>query len=76
MKSDPYELLAIAIVVQACEDYRKLWNFKKADYAKRELIEFFHSEWFCVLTKTNPEWLIEELEKEADAKRKKVYGST
>lgn len=73
---DPYEKLAIAIVVRAANDYRMLWNFKKTDYAKRELIEFFHSEWFFILTKLNPDWLIEELEKEADAKRKKVNRST
>ena len=73
---DPLELLANAIVIQAANDYRKLWNFKKTDYAKRELIEFFYSEWFCVLTRIDPDWLIEELEKEANAKRKKIHRKT
>lgn len=70
MKSvDPLELLANAIIMQAVSDYRRLWNFQKTDYAKRELIEFFYSEWFMVLTTIDPDWLIEVLEKEADAKR-------
>jgi hypothetical protein len=73
---DPYEKLAHAIIVRAANDYRRLWNFKRTDYAKHELIKFFRSEWFSILTKLNPEWLIEELEKEADAKRKKVNRST
>lgn len=72
MKSvDPLELLANGIVLQAISDYRRLWNWRKTDYAKRELIEFFHSEWFALLTKIDPEWLIERLEKEADAERKR-----
>ena len=73
---DPYEELAHAIIVRAANDYRLLWNFKRTDYAKQELIEFFYSEWFFILTKLNPEWLIEKLEKEADAKRKKINRST
>ena len=77
MKSvDPLELLANAIILQAVRDYRMLWNFKKTDYAKRELIEFFRSDWFVILTKLDPEWLIEVLEKEADAKRKKINRGT
>ncbi len=68
---DPLELLANGIVEQAVSDYRRLWNFQKTDYAKRELIEFFYSKWFALLTKIDPDWLIERLEKEADAKRKR-----
>lgn len=70
-----YELLANAIVLQAVEEYRMLWNYDKNDYAKRELIHFFYSEWFATLTTLNPVYLVERLEGEADAKRKKVYGS-
>lgn len=66
---DPLELLANGIVYQAILDYRQLWEFTKDDREKEELIDFFRSEWFAVLTKINPEWLIEKLEKEADAKR-------
>lgn len=68
---DPLELLANGIVEQAVNDYRRLWNWQKTDYAKRELIEFFYSDWFALLTKIDPEWLIERLEKEADAERKR-----
>ena len=70
---DPYERLANAIIVRAIEDYRKLWNFKKDSYAKQELIHFFNSQWFAILSRINPEWLIEKLEEEANAKRKESY---
>lgn len=71
MKSvDPYELLANAIVERAVDDYRNLWNWTKDDYAKRELISFFYSEWFSVLTTLDPVYLIEKLEEEANAKRR------
>ena len=70
---DPYELLANGIVERAVEDYRNLWNWKKDDYAKQELIHFFYSEWFSILTKLDPTYLIEKLEEEADAKRKKIH---
>ena len=70
-----YELLANAIVLQAVDDYRRLWNYDKDDYAKRELVNFFYSEWFATLTTLNPVYLVERLEEEADAKREKVYGS-
>ena len=74
MKSvDPYELLANGIVERAVEDYRNLWNFTKNDYAKQELIHFFYSEWFSILTTLDPTYLIEKLEEEADAKRKKIH---
>ena len=66
---DPYELLANAIVEQAVKEYRELWNWKKDDYAKKELIEFFFYDWFAVLTKLDPKYLVEELEEEANVKR-------
>lgn len=67
---DLYELLANAIVEQAVKEYRELWNWTKDDQAKRELIHFFYSEWFSVLTKLDPTYLIEKLEEEANAKRR------
>lgn len=71
MKSvDPYELLANGIIERAVEDYRNLWNWTKDDYAKRKLINFFYSEWFSVLTTLDPNYLIEKLEEEANAKRR------
>ena len=52
------------------KEYRELWNWKKDDYAKKELIDFFFSDWFSVLTKLDPKYLVEELEEEANAKRR------
>lgn len=66
---DPYEMLANGIIERAVKDYRMLWNWTKNDYAKRELIHFFYSEWFAVLTTLDPIYLVEKLEEEADAKR-------
>ena len=68
---DPYERLANAIIERAVKDYRKLWHFNKDNYAKLEIIHFFNSQWFAILTRVNPEWLIEKLEEEANARRKK-----
>ena len=70
---DPYELLANGIVERAVEDYRNLWNWTKDDQAKQELIHFFYSQWFAILTTLDPTYLIEKLEEEADAKRKKIH---
>lgn len=67
---DPYELLANAIIERAVEDYRLLWNWTKDDYAKQELIHFFYSEWFSILTTLDPKYLVEKLEEEAYAKRR------
>ena len=66
---DPYERLANAIVERAIEDYRKLWCWTKYHYAKQEILSFFYSEWFFILTKIDPDWLVEKLEEEANAKR-------
>ena len=72
----PLEHLANAIIMRAVTDYRRLWDRDITDPEKQKIIAFFRSEWFCVLTKTDCEWLIERLEKEAYAKRKKVYRNT
>lgn len=69
---DPLEILANAIIVRAVEDYRLLWDRKITDPSKQEIIKFFHSQWFKILTKINPDWLIERLEEEASVKRRKV----
>lgn len=73
-KHDPYEELANAIIIQAVEEYRKLWFKDKS--AKQHLINFFHSEWFSILTTLDPQWLIEKLEDEADAQRKERNQGT
>lgn len=69
---DPYENLANAVVQQAIVDYRHLWDRDIDDRDKKKIIKFFRSGWFVILTNVDPDWLIERLEKEADAKRKKT----
>lgn len=69
---DPYENLANAIVLQAIADYRRLWDRDTEDRDKKKIIKFFRSRWFVILTNIDSDWLIERLEKEADAKRKKT----
>lgn len=57
---NPYEELANAIILQAVKDYRLTDN-------ERELQEiecFFRSDWFGVLSKVDPEFLIKKLRKE------------
>lgn len=71
---DPYEKLANAIIYQAIEDYRKLWNIGDCRQ-KREIIDFIYSEWFSILTKADPDWLVEKLEEEERAKREEVHRS-
>ena len=70
---NPYEELANAIVLQAIKDYRRLWHWTKDDHVKHELVRFFYSEWFSILTKLDPTYLIEKLEEEADAQREKKH---
>ena len=67
---DPYEHLANAIILQAVADYRRLWDRGVCDTDKQRIIKFFHSQWFVVLTKIDADWLIDVLEREANAKRK------
>ena len=69
---DPYENLANAIIMQAIADYRHLWDRDMDDRDKKKILKFFRSRWFVILTNIDPDWLIERLEKEADAKRKKT----
>ena len=57
----PYQLLANAIIIQAVKDYRRTKN--PAD--RKELENFFRSEWFSVLSNLNGEVLLEQLQKEA-----------
>ena len=68
-RMNPYEELANAIILQAINDYRRLWIYTKDDSEKSELIQFFYSHWFFILTKIDPDWLVDVLEREADAKR-------
>lgn len=62
-ESDCCEALANAIILQAVKDYRKA--LKRDDCGRQKEIErFFRSEWFSVLTKVNPEILIQKLAEE------------
>ena len=68
----PYERLADAIVIQAAKDYRKAnmklarsRNNKEAQRIHDECLRFIRSEWFGILTRLEPELLIEKLDKEA-----------
>ena len=66
--------LGIAIVVRAAEEYRRArrrlahrQNPKGAEERIRELEEFFESAWFCKLTNTDGELILERLRKETVA---------
>ena len=70
----PYENLANAIVLQAVKDYRQALkrlkvypNDSKALSEKREVEQFFRSEWFEALTNVDPGMLISRLCKEVAA---------
>lgn len=65
---DPFENLANAIVKQAADDYeaalRKLKKNPRNKAAMGETMElenFFHSGWYGVLTKVDPDYLIRRL---------------
>ena len=71
MKRDPFEELANAIILQAATDYRnarKMLKIRskdgKAMYTTKEVIAFFRSDYFKVLTSIDPELLISKLRKE------------
>lgn len=68
---DPYTRLANAIILQAVKDYRdankKLSRGKTnrdAEIKKKEVLDFFRSDWFGTLTELNPEMLIRKLDEE------------
>ena len=67
----PYERLANAIILQAVADYRnarKTLKIRPKDgealYTTQEVIAFFRSDYFKVLTSIDPELLISKLRKE------------
>lgn len=66
-----YEELANAIVVQAVVDYRRATKRlekhpldKMQKHTHREVLRFFRSDWFGILTTLDPEVIIEKLAKE------------
>lgn len=62
---DPYQNLANAIVCAAADDYRTALKTGNGPL-KDEVLSFFQSDWFKVLTKINAESLIGFLDKEHD----------
>lgn len=69
---DGCQALANAIVKQAAADYRKALralrrhpNSRVAMQTAMEIEDFFHSDWYGVLTDIDPDYLIDRLRKEA-----------
>lgn len=68
---DGYERLANAVVEQAALDYQQAlqkcslnpWN-ESARKEKRELEQFFDSDWFAILTNLDPVALLERMQRE------------
>ena len=70
---DPYEELANAIIIKAVEDYRNAGCcHKEKNSTKKGVIRFFHSQLFADITKIDPIWLEEKLEREDEAGRKEL----
>ena len=69
---DPYEELANAIVIQACNDYKKAYKQSlrrsgivgEVDEELAELEAFFRSDWYKQLTEVDGEMLMERLKNE------------
>lgn len=64
-KVEAYQNLANAIIIQACEDY------KTGEISDDSFERFCRSEWFSVLTKVDPEYLIKKMDKEREGY---IYG--
>ena len=66
---DGYEQLAQAIVIQAAKDYKRALRAlirnrdnEKAMATRDSVERFFRSEWFMMLTNTNPNVLLDRLQ--------------
>ena len=76
---DPYEEIANAIVIQACNDYKNAYRrhlrrsgiVDKPDYELVALENFFRSDWYKILTTVDGEYLMERLRKEVIEEQKK-----
>lgn len=65
-----FENLANAIIVQAAVDYRREYDILRkcpcdrvAQMHLARLMDFFYSEYYLLLTKVDPDYLIEQIEK-------------
>lgn len=68
---NPHESLANAIILRAVADYRKARRAlvrRPADFtartARNHLLQFFHSEYFCILSNLDAIALLERLDRE------------
>ena len=65
-----YEMLAVAIVVQAYDDYKKA--LKRKDRIEIKSIEtFFYSDFYYILTSIEPSYLINNAKREVRNKNGK-----
>ena len=69
VRYDPYEEIANAIIIQACNDYKKSYHrhlnrntiVTVTDQELTELEDFFRSDWYKKLTEIDGECLMERL---------------
>ena len=57
---EQYQELANAVIIRACDDY-KVGRMSEAEFRR-----FCRSEYFKILTKVNPEFLIEKMAEERE----------
>ena len=77
---DPYEELANAIVIQACDDYKRAYTCHlrsngKGKRTARQLADleyFFRSDWYKTLTEVDGEQLMERLRAQVASEDKKT----
>ena len=67
---DGIDSLAKAIVLQACNDYMRVKKGRKIEVDGRkaesnldELLDFFHGDWYALLTDIPAEMLLKQLDK-------------
>jgi hypothetical protein len=76
IQGDPWQSLANAIMVQACEDYRTVCEMvklkprsKRWREERRKLLEFFKSEYCSLLSKVDVDVLIEKINKDMEGRK-------
>jgi len=76
IQGDPWQSLANAIIVQACEDYRTVCEMVKLKprskqwrEERRKLLEFFKSEYCSLLSKVDVDMLIEKINKDMEGRK-------
>lgn len=73
---DPYESLANAIIAQSYWDYVNADDVPHTDpfYQRKSILEFFRSDYFRILTDTDPEYIIKRMLEEAKPLRPRKGG--